>query len=162
MKKYALVALLLCLALCLPALAAAEDAKLILDIVWVVDCTGSMPQNIDNVMAQLANFASKLTDFDVQYGLVGFGDELNDVTPRESTVKIQWDGSDWTSDISVLQNSMASGDLPSYKGGDKAETPTCGLYMAATEYAWRENAVHAIVLVADYDYKTQGTSLVTG
>ena len=162
MKKYALMALLLCLALCLPALAAAEDAKLILDIVWVVDCTGSMPQNIDNVMAQLANFASKLTDFDVQYGLVGFGDELNDVTPRESTVKIQWDGSDWTSDISVLQNSMASGDLPSYKGGDKAETPTCGLYMAATEYAWRENAVHAIVLVADYDYKTQGTSLVTG
>ena len=162
MKKHVLTALLLCLALCLPALAAAEDAKLMLDIVWVVDCTASMPENIDKVMAQLANFASKLTDFDVQYGLVGFGDELNDVTLRESTVKIQWNGSDWTSDISVLQNSMASGDLPSYKGGDYAETPTCGLYMAATEYAWRENAVHAIVLVADYDYKTQGTSLVTG
>lgn len=107
MKKYTLLVLLLCLALCLPTLAAAEDAKLMLDIVWVVDCTGSMPQNINNVMAQLAHFASKLTDFDVQYGLVGFGDELNDVTPRESTVKIQWDGSDWTSDISVLQNSMA-------------------------------------------------------
>lgn len=162
MKKYALLALLLCLALCLPGLAAAEDAKLMLDIVWVVDCTGSMPTNINNVRAQLANFASKLTDFDVQYGLVGFGDELNDVTLRESTVKIQWNGSDWTSDISVLQNSMASGDLPSYKGDDDAETPTCGLYMAATEYAWRENAVHAIVLVADYDYKTQGMSLVTG
>ncbi len=132
-----------------------------MDIVWVVDCTGSMPYSIQSVTAQMASFASKLTDFDVQYGLVGFGDELNDVSPRESTVKIQWDGSDWTSDISVLQNSMASG-LPSYRGGDKEETPTSGLYMAATQYAWRENAVHAIVLVADNAYKTQGTSLVTG
>ncbi|MDO5143021.1 MAG: VWA domain-containing protein [bacterium] len=162
MKKYVLMALLLCLVLCMPALAAAEDAKPMLDVVWVVDCTRSMPQNINKVMAQLANFASKLTDFDVQYGLVGFGDELNDVTPRESTVKIQWDGSNWTSDISVLRNSMASGDLPSYHGGDADETVTCGLYMAATRYNWRENAVHAIVLLANYNYKTQGTSLVTG
>lgn len=161
MKKYALLALLLCLALCLPGLAAAEDAKLMLDIVWVVDCTGSMPENINNIKDQLAKFASKLTDFDVQYGLVVFGDETNRGS-RESTVKIQWDGSDWTGAISVLQKSMASGGLPQYFGGDNAETPTCGLYMAATEYAWRENAVHAIVLVADNDYKTQGTSVVTG
>ena len=161
MKQHILAALLLCLALFLPALAATEDAKPMMDIVWVVDCTGSMPDDIQGVTAQMASFASKLTDFDVQYGLVGFGDELNDVSPRESTVKIQWDGSDWTSDISVLQNSMASG-LPSYRGGDKEETPTSGLYMAATQYAWRENAVHAIVLVADNAYKTQGTSLVTG
>ena len=166
MKKYVLMALLLCLTLCLPTLAAAEDAKPMMDIVWVVDCTGSMPDDIDNVRAQLANFASKLTDFDVQYGLVGFGDELNDRPPQEPTVKIQWNESDWTSDINALTNSMASGklphNLPKYFGDDKPETPTCGLYMAATEYAWRENAVHAIVLVADYDYKTQGTSLVTG
>lgn len=166
MKKYVLMALLLCLTLCLPTLAAAEDAKPMMDIVWVVDCTGSMPDDIDNVRAQLANFASKLTDFDVQYGLVGFGDELNNRPPQEPTVKIQWNESDWTSDINALTNSMASGklphNLPQYFGDDKPETPTCGLYMAATEYAWRENAVHAIVLVTDYDYKTQGTSLVTG
>ena len=80
MKKYVLMALLLCLTLCLPTLAAAEDAKPMMDIVWVVDCTGSMPDDIDNVRAQLANFASKLTDFDVQYGLVGFGDELNNLS----------------------------------------------------------------------------------
>ena len=166
MKKYVLMALLLCLTLCLPTLAAADDAKPMMDIVWVVDCTGSMPDDIDNVRAQLANFASKLTDFDVQYGLVGFGDELNNRPPQEPTVKIQWNESDWTSDINALTNSMASGklphNLPQYFGDDKPETPTCGLYMAATEYAWRENAVHAIVLVTDYDYKTQGTSLVTG
>ena len=166
MKQHILAALLLCLALFLPALAATEDAKPMMDIVWVVDCTGSMPDDIDNVRAQLANFASKLTDFDVQYGLVGFGDELNNRPPQEPTVKIQWNESDWTSDINALTNSMASGklphNLPQYFGDDKPETPTCGLYMAATEYAWRENAVHAIVLVTDYDYKTQGTSLVTG
>ena len=103
MKQHILAALLLCLALFLPALAATEDAKPMMDIVWVVDCTGSMPYSIQGVTAQMASFASKLTDFDVQYGLVGFGDELNDVSPRESTVKIQWDGSDWTSDISVLK-----------------------------------------------------------
>ena len=45
-----------------------------MDIVWVVDCTGSMPYSIQSVTAQMASFASKLTDFDVQYGLVGFGD----------------------------------------------------------------------------------------
>lgn len=103
MKQHILAALFLCLALFLPALAATEDAKPMMDIVWVVDCTGSMPYSIQGVTAQMASFASKLTDFDVQYGLVGFGDELNDVSPRESTVKIQWDGSDWTSDISVLK-----------------------------------------------------------
>ena len=166
MRKHVLTALLLCLALCLPALGSAENTKMKLDIVWVVDCTGSMPSNINNVRNQLTNFASKLTDFDVQYGLVGYGDETNDVTPREDTVIVQFNGSDWTGSISVLQKGMtfvdAGGSLPKYKGDDKEETATCGLYMAATEYAWRENAIHAIVLVADYDYKTQGTSLVTG
>ena len=90
MKQHILAALLLCLALFLPSLAATEDAKPMMDIVWVVDCTGSMPDDIDNVRAQLANFASKLTDFVVQYGLVGFGDELNNRPPQEPTVKIQW------------------------------------------------------------------------
>ena len=89
MKKYALLALLLCLALCLPALAAAEEtaAKPMMDIVWVVDCTGSMPSYINNVKDQLASFAMKLTDCDVQYGLVGFGDETEQYR-KEPTVKI--------------------------------------------------------------------------
>ena len=65
MRKHVLTALLLCLALCPPALGSAENTKPMLDIVWVVDCTGSMPSNINNVRNQLANFASKLTDFDV-------------------------------------------------------------------------------------------------
>ena len=49
MRKHVLTALLLCLALCLPALGSAENTKLMLDIVWVVDCTGSMPSNINNI-----------------------------------------------------------------------------------------------------------------
>ena len=165
MKKYALLALLVCLALCLPALAAADEtaAKPMMDIVWVVDCTGSMPYALQMVKNNLDEFAAQLTDFDVQYGLVGFGDEV--IYRPEPTVKIQWNGSEWTDKISDVQKSMViggKGGLPQYFGDDSAETPTCGLYMAATEYAWRENAVHAIVLVADNDYKTQGKSLVTG
>ena len=63
MRKHVLTALLLCLALCLPALGSAENTKLKLDIVWVVDCTGSMPSNINNVRNQLADFAGKKRTF---------------------------------------------------------------------------------------------------
>ena len=100
MKKYALLALLLCLVLCLPALASAEEtaAKPMMDIVWVVDCTGSMIYEVRTVNDNLDEFAAQLTDFDVQYGLVGFGDEV--IYPPEPTVKIQWNGSEWTDKIS--------------------------------------------------------------
>ena len=163
MKTHVLMTLLLCLALCLalcqPALAAAEgEAKPMMDIVWVVDCTGSMSSDLSKVRSNLENFAAQLTDFDVRYGLVGFGDEVNDVSPRESTVKILWDGSDWTSDISVVKNSMViggEGGLPSYNGGDGPETSTIAITVAANQYTWRENALRQIILVTDIYPKPQ-------
>ncbi|MGN0972981.1 MAG: hypothetical protein ACI4OY_13565, partial [Aristaeellaceae bacterium] len=173
MKKYALIALLLCLALCLPALAAADDDKPMLDVVWVMDCTGSMDilKYVEKINNNLDFFAAKLTDFDVRYGMVAFGDEVNSTIQEgcvypEETKKIQWDGSDWTRDLSVLKSSMAFGDegsLPRYYGGSTPqETSTFGIYMAVTQYKWRENAVRAIVLVTDYyDYIRKGTSVIT-
>ena len=164
MKRHVLTALLLCVVLCLPALAMAEgEAKPMMDIVWVVDCTGSMSKGY---ISYLQDFHAQLTDFDVRYGLVAFGDEFNNVRPNnydypEYTKKILFNGSDWTSDIDLLKNS--SNNLPNYLGGaDSAETSTSGLYKAATEYTWRENAIHAIVLVTDATYKSEGMSNATG
>ena len=138
MKKHALLALLLCLALCLPALASAEEtaAKPMMDIVWVVDCTGSMIYEVRTVNDNLDKFAAQLTDFDVQYGLVGFGDEV--IYRPEPTVKIQWNGSEWTDKISDVKKSMViggKGGLPQYNGGDDEETSTLAITMAANQYA---------------------------
>ena len=79
MKKYALLALLLCLALCLPALAAAEgETKPKIDVVWLIDTTGSIGSSrISAIKNKMDSFAAQLTDFDVRYSLVAFGDEAN-------------------------------------------------------------------------------------
>ena len=172
MKRHVLTVLLLCVALCLSALAMAEgDTRQKIDIVFLVDTTGTMPPKIARINKQMDDFAAKLpnTEFDVRYGLAGFGDEtstskFSGLDYPEVTKKVRLDGSDWTSDVSRLKAYLGIGPdkLPKYHGGDTPETSTNAVYDVATGYVWREDALRFIILVTDAPPQAAGDYGVIG
>ena len=150
MKRHVLTALLLCVALCLPALAWAEgEAKQKIDILFLIDTTGSMGNNIDNAKQQLMTINNTLSGQDVRYALVAFGDHREDEIPTayKTTNKTMW-----TSDVDELMNTGFS-SLPKFYGGDTKETSTNSirdvLFMTYSSNAWREQALRVIILVTD-------------
>lgn len=177
MKKNSLLALLLCLALCLPALAAAEgETKPKIDVVWLIDTTGSINKTIPTIKNKMDSFAAQLTDFDVRYSLVAFGDEANneqysDLDFPENTVWLTMGSSHWTNSCETLKSYIELGDgkLPKYAGGDGPETSTNAIYKAAKwietaadSESWRNGALRQFVLVTDAEPKKTGTYKVQG
>ena len=150
MKRHALTALLLCVALCLPTLAWAEgEAKQKIDILFLIDTTASMSNNIENAKQQLMTINNTLSGQDVRYALVAFGDHREDEIPTayKTTNKTMW-----TSDVDELMNTGFS-SLPKFYGGDTKETSTNSirdvLYMTYSSNAWRDQALRVIILVTD-------------
>ena len=178
MKKYALLALLLCLALCLRALAAAEgENKPKIAVVWLIDTTGSIGSSrISAIKNQMDSFAAQLTDFDVRYSLVAFGDEANDRKYSgfdfpENTVWLTMGSSHWTNSCETLKSYIEQGDgkLPTYDGGDTPETSTNAIVRAARwignatdSETWRDGALRQFVLATDAEPKKTGTYTVQG
>ena len=176
MKKYALLALLLCLALCLPALAAAEgETKPKIDVVWLIDTTGSIGSSrISAIKNKMDSFAAQLTDFDVRYSLVAFGDEANNRKGfdfPENTVWLTMGSSHWTNSCETLKSYIEQGDgkLPTYDGGDTPETSTNAIVRAARwignatdSETWRDGALRQFVLATDAEPKKTGTYKVQG
>ena len=164
MKRHVLTALLLCVALCLPALAMAEgEAKQKIDVVWLIDTTGSISTRIPTIKNQMDGFADQLKDFDVRYGLAGFGDETSTnkysgYDYPEVTKMVRLGDSYWTSDVSRLKAYLEIGPnkLPKYSGDDQPETSTNAVYDVATGYDWREDALRFIILVTDAPPKEAG------
>ena len=167
MKRHVLTALLLCVALCLPALAMAEgDTRQKIDVVFLIDATESInTDTIASINDQMGGFAAKLpnTEFDVRYGLAGFGDETSTINTSnfdypEVTKRVELGGSYWTSDVSRLKEYLEIGQdkLPKYNGGDRDETSTNAVYDVATWYDWREDALRFIILVTDAPPKEAG------
>ena len=176
MKKNALLALLLCLALCLPALAAAEgETKPKIDVVWLIDTTGSIGSSrISAIKNKMDSFAAQLTDFDVRYSLVAFGDEANNRKGfdfPENTVWLTMGSSHWTNSCETLKSYIEQGDgkLPTYDGGDTPETSTNAIVRAARwignatdSETWRDGALRQFVLATDAEPKKTGTYTVQG
>ena len=167
MKRHVLTALLLCVALCLPALAMAEgDTRQKIDVVFLIDATESInTDTIASINDQMGGFAAKLpnTEFDVRYGLAGFGGETSTINTSnfdypEVTKRVELGGSYWTSDVSRLKEYLEIGQdkLPKYNGGDRDETSTNAVYDVATWYDWREDALRFIILVTDAPPKEAG------
>ena len=177
MKKHVLLVLLLCLALCLPALAAAEEtAKPMIDVVWLIDTTGSIGSRISAIKNQMDGFAAQLTDFDVRYSLVAFGDEANNQTGSgfdfpEETVWLKMGSSHWTNSCETLKSyiEQGKGKLPKYAGGDTPETSTNAIVKAAEwigkiegSETWRDGAIRQFVLLTDAEPKDSKTYSVQG
>jgi len=112
------------------------------DIVFVLDTTGSMRSQIQGVKNAAIQFAEnlRLRNMDVKLGLVTFGDKIRGVYPS---------GSGLTSDIRKFQSWVAKQDAVG--GADKPENAIGALAKGAGK-KFRKDAHVLIILISDAPY----------
>jgi hypothetical protein len=105
------------------------------DVCFVLDCSGSMGDNINAVRTHLGEFADSLLarGFDYQIGIVTFSTTVDDV----------WD---FSNDIELLKDRLASIGL----WGGIEDSPSA-LYRAST-LSWRDGAKRNIIWITDENY----------
>jgi outer membrane protein OmpA-like peptidoglycan-associated protein len=107
-----------------------------IDIVFVIDETGSMQPYIDAVKDNIKRFSGKLRSqgFDYQLGLVRFTDNVT------------WSSPDLTDDVATFERWV--GEIQAAGGGDIPENALEGL-KAATNIKYRPIALKLAILVTD-------------
>ena len=123
-----------------------------IDIVFAIDATGSMSDEINNVKTNIAAFSENLIEsgLDIRFSII----EYRDITEGEETIVHTFSGSHWVTDIdsvvSILQGIDATG------GGDGPETVMDALgYVADNDLMrWRSDAYRFAFVLTDADYKT--------
>lgn len=138
-----------------PALGSDEQVIVngLVDIVFVVDTTGSMSSYIRNVRNNITSFAQELEALGLSpaFALVDY----RDITVKEpdghtTYVKTAGDGSVWFKNVEEYKNAL--GSLRITGGGDNPETVIDGLEMAR-RLEFRQNSVKCFVVVTDAEYK---------
>ena len=134
-----------------------------LDLVFVVDATGSMDDEIAKLKASMADMAAQIDALqeqpDVRYGLVHYRDRGDEYVVRTH---------DFTDDLGEFQDVLAA--VRAAGGGDTPESMNEALNRSLNDLSWREQerdgeTVRLIVLVADapphLDYRWQDYSYET-
>jgi|GEM_PF-480627 len=134
-----------------------------LDLVFMVDATGSMGDEIAKLKASMADIANQIDELqeqpDVRYGLVHYRDRGDEYVVRTQ---------DFTQDLGEFQESLAA--VQADGGGDTPESMNEALHRSLNDLSWREQerdgeTVRLIVLVADapphLDYRWQDYSYET-
>jgi hypothetical protein len=108
------------------------------DVVFVLDCSGSMGDDIENVRSNLSEFADSLQakGFDYQIGVVTFSTTVSDV----------WD---FSADIEQIKSNLARINL---WGG--VEDSPAALHQASL-LSWRPNSRRNIIWITDEPYPEQ-------
>jgi len=122
---------------------AAIAEKTQLDLVFLVDVTGSMNDELSKLqttMGEIANQISKLPQRpDIRYGLVAYGDRGDSFVVR---------GYDFTSNLTDFQSNLSS--MPVVNGHDEPESLNAGLHYVLNQMTWRDqDTVRMLILVAD-------------
>ena len=115
-----------------------------MDIMYVVDTTGSMSSVRAIVAATLSQFTADLMDagaVDIYFGAAFFGDRDYD----HPWFGIELPLGDY--DLSTVQNALTG--LTEIWGGDEPEDSLMAYMNAIAETEWREDAQHVAVLVTD-------------
>ncbi len=121
------------------------------DIVFVVDTTGSMSDEINNVKTNITAFTNQLNeDYNVKvnYALIDYKD-LEEDGPG-TTVVVQNGSSNWYSDVDTFIARLNSLSIDG--GGDAPECAVDALE-TARNLDYRPNASKFIILVTDAGYK---------
>ena len=113
-----------------------------LDVVFLIDSTGSMADEIHRIKTNLESIARQVSNLpanpDLRFGMVSYrdrGDEyVNRLYPFDGNVRRFSE---------AIQNLEASG------GGDYPESLNEALHEAVNNMGWRENAIRLIFLIAD-------------
>ena len=114
-----------------------------LDVVFLLDATGSMGDELDRLTANMASTASKVLEAaggsQVRFGLTAFKDRGDDYVTRSSPL---------TSDVRSFSGELAK--VKAGGGGDTPESVSAGLNEAVTKSAWGgDDVAKVIVLVGD-------------
>ncbi len=109
-----------------------------MDMVFILDNTGSMAGRIRAVKDSIAAFAASLeaAGTDVKFGVVSFGD-----TTAEST--------NLPLPASAGQVSTWLASLEGVSGGDSPENPLTAVMLAFNTFTWRSGAQRVFVLITD-------------
>ncbi|RQW02502.1 VWA domain-containing protein, partial [candidate division KSB1 bacterium] len=110
----------------------------LVDVCFVLDCSGSMGDNIAAVRDNLGEFADSLSErgFDFRVAVVTFSTTVDDV----------WD---FTNDIELMKSRLAGVDL----WGGIEDSPSA-LYRAS-ELSWRPGSRRTIIWITDEEYPEQ-------
>lgn len=132
------------------------------DIVFVLDISGSMEEEIDNVKNNIIKFAQMLEERGVsaRWSAITYSDSVAvPDDPNEETTIIQNGATPWFSSASEYKTAM-SGISLAY-GGDNPEMAVDGL-MAANSLENRKDARVFYILLTDNTYKNDNNYSVSG
>ena len=115
-----------------------------IDIMFVLDVTGSMDEEIKGVQRGIQNFAQELEkkELDAKVGLIAFGDRLNGEEPQI----LQFSGSTFTKNFSSFSQKV--GQLNQVHGGDEPESSLDALNLSASQ-PFSSNGTKVILLITD-------------
>ncbi|MBN2543316.1 gliding motility-associated C-terminal domain-containing protein [bacterium] len=136
------------------------------DIVFVIDNTGSMGGQIAGVRSNISSFASEMNarGYDYRLGGVCYGDAVGP----------NWDPCSWAPGYRELYdaNPGAAGwqmtsdywgsfrgwinSIPAWGGCDSPENALCALEAAMNNYDWRPGALHILIFFTDACYYQTG------
>ena len=113
------------------------------DIIFVLDVTGSMGDEIDKVKDNIIEFADSLSirGIDYRLGMVTFLDEIENIYP-------------FTKDAQYFQSLVAQ--QYAHGGGDGPENSLQALF-EATQFTFRDNANRVIIWITDAPYHENDT-----
>ncbi len=121
----------------------ARPAYAQLDLLFLIDATGSMGDEIDKLKATMADIADQIATLpeqpDVRYGLVAYRDRGDAFVVRSY---------DFTPNLDAFQRTLAA--LRADGGGDEPEALNEALHRSLNELSWRgDDTVRLAILVAD-------------
>ncbi len=114
-----------------------------LDVLFLLDATGSMADEIDQIKSTLLSIASRISDLpsrpDLRFGMVAYRDRGDDFVTRVY---------DFDRDVESFRNTIRGVEADG--GGDNPESLNEAYSVAVHEPDWRlANAVRLIFLIAD-------------
>lgn len=122
-------------------LKSANKAQIANDILFVIDITGSMSEEIDGIRNSIKAFIAHLNKLglDIQMSVMPFDDKVPATTTRNK----------WL-DFSGLENTETFLEgLKAYGGDDLPENPYYALVYTYNRANWRENSNRMILLITD-------------
>lgn len=117
------------------------------DLIFVIDATGSMKNDIDTLKEELVPALIEKTEgfTGIRYGLLFYRDYPDNLRYKELPVKLF----PLTDDLNVFNKNLNSLVIKGKEGGDIPEAVYEALYAASTFYALDETAWKQVILIGD-------------
>lgn len=118
-----------------------------MDLVFVIDSTGSMKNDMDKLKSELIpsmqkKFAEKS---DIRFGLVFYRDYGDNFNYKNLPIKIY----DFTSDFKTFQKNLNSVKILGREGGDVPEAVYEAIFGACEFFKWQKDFNRQIILIGD-------------